>query len=117
MPTTDCSPIEEVLGTYREEAAILERAGHGRDAEVLRRVADEVSTALGDYLRWLSEAEAAAWCDRSERWLRERFPAWEWSGDARRHGRHRQYRASVLPRSVDVVGVREEARRLAGEAP
>lgn len=103
--------IEEQLANYREEAVILEKAGHSRDGTLLRRVADEVTAALGDYLRWLSETEASLWAGRSERWLRENYEAWELRGDARKIGRHRQYRASVLPRGTDYVGIREQARR------
>jgi hypothetical protein len=102
--------IEEQLANYHEEAAILERAGHTRDAALLRRIAGEVRTSLGDYLSWLSEPEGSLWSGHTERWLRERFDMWRAMGHARKNGRHRQYRAAILPRGVDYVGLREQAR-------
>lgn len=103
--------IEEQLATYREDANVLDRMGHAKEAATLRRIADEVATALGDYLRWLSESEASLWSGKSERWLRERFEVMLQMGNARKLGRHRQYRAAALPRSVDYVGLREQARQ------
>jgi hypothetical protein len=102
--------IEEQLATYYEDANVLHRLGHTKEATTLRRIADEVTTALGDYLTWLSETEAALWSGKSERWLRERFDGWLVMGHARKGGRHRQYRAAILPKGVDYVGIREMAR-------
>lgn len=105
--------IEELLANYRENAAILEHACAKEQAELYRRVAQEVTDALGDYLRWLSEEEAALWSGKSTRWLRDRFEAMAATmpPTARRAGRHRQYRAAALPRAVDYIGLRAQARQ------
>lgn len=102
--------IEQLLANYSEDAAILDRSGAKELAAQKRQVVEEVTIALGDYLRWLSEAEAALWSSKSPRWLRDRFEAMVASGDARRNGRHRQYRAASLPRGVDYIGLRGQAR-------
>ena len=102
--------IEQLLADYGEEAAILDRSGAKELAALKRQIVQEVTAALGDYLRWLSEAEAALWSSKSPRWLRDRFGAMVAAGDARRTGRHRQYRAASLPRGVDYVGLRGQAR-------
>jgi len=103
--------IEDVLSRWDEEAAILERHGHAEGAAALRNRAEEARSALGGYLLWLSESEAVLWSSRAAPWLRQRFDGWEASGYARREGRHRYYRAAILPRGPDLIGVRAMARK------
>lgn len=103
--------IEDLLATYRADAEVLARLGQSAASEGRLQVVHEVTVALGDYLRWLSESEAALWTGHSERWVRGQFEIMEASGNARRQGRHRRYRAAALPRSLDFVGLREQARK------
>lgn len=102
--------IEDVLSRWQDEAAVLERHGHADEGAALRRRAVEVSEAMPDYLRWLTESEAVLWSSRSLPWLRRQYPEWEAAGYARREGRHRYYRSAILPRGPDLIGVRALAR-------
>lgn len=102
--------IEQVLADLREEATLLDRFGETKRAEDRREIADRVTAALGDYLTWLGEGEAALWTGRSARTLRASFEQWQARGHARQVGRHRQYRADVLPRRTDHLELRRQAR-------
>lgn len=99
-----------MLANEREEAAVLRARGLSGRADDIERVCDRVAEALGQYMRWLPESEAALWSGHTTRWLRARFEGYRQQGDARREGRRRYYRASALPRSVDVAGLRQMAR-------
>lgn len=103
--------IEDVLSRWEEEAVVLERNGLPERAAARRKDAQEVREAMPGYLLWLSESEAVLWASRRPEWLRQRFEAWEVSGHARRSGRHRYYRAAILPRGPDYIGVRALARK------
>jgi hypothetical protein len=102
--------IERVLADLHEEAAILDRVGETKQAAARREIAERVTAALGDYLTWLGEAEAALWTGRSERTLRASFDLYREMGHARQVGRHRQYRAAILPRRTDYLELRRRAR-------
>ena len=89
--------LEEVLADVREDAKVLERAGHVRDAQLLGGLADRVAAAAADYLVWLTESEARLRSGRTIAWLRGRFPEWERQGHARLDGRRRLYRTLIVP--------------------
>jgi hypothetical protein len=103
--------LEEILASEREDAAVLRARGLADRAADIERVCDRVQESLGNYLRWLSETEAILWSGRSAKYLRDRFAGWVAQGDARKVGRNRQYRASAIPRNVDVAGLRQRARQ------
>ena len=110
--------LSDVLADFRGDAAVLRRAGHGRDADLLERVADQVSEAAEEWLLWLSETDAALRCGRSREWLRARFADWLRDGHARHTGKERQYRACVIPRRSNVSAARQagiEAARAAAQ--
>jgi len=102
--------LEQVLADWREEAAILRRAGHGNDAEVRERMARQVADAAAEYLEWIGEADAMARSGRGVEFFRVRFPGWERDGHARKKGRKREYRTLIVPRRA-IPGVAYEAGR------
>jgi len=104
--------LEDVLANERGEAAVLRARKHGAEADAIERVCDRVSAALAHYLTWLSESEAALRSSRSRAWLREHFAGMASKGDAKREGRHRLYRASGLPETVNPQDARQRGRRL-----
>lgn len=55
-------PVTQVLNQWAQEAAVLARTGHDREAEVLRRRIRQVRDARGrGPCDWLSTEEAVAW--------------------------------------------------------
>lgn len=102
--------LEDVLANEREDAAILRARGLADRADDIERVCDRVAESLQHYLQWLSESEASLWSGHSAKWLRARFAGLQAQGDAKRQGRYRYYRASAIPRSVDVAQLRQMAR-------
>lgn len=105
--------LEQVLADWREDAAVLRRAGHEREAALREQLADQIATTVADYLLWLSEPEARLRSGWSVNRLRRHFPEWLGTGNARWQGRARQYRACVVPRRANVASARELGRRVA----
>ena len=103
-------PLEQVLADARGDAAVLRRAGHAADAELIERICHEVARAAEDYLRWLTEEDAALRSGRSLTWIRSRFSEWEREGHARREGRRRMYRQVVIPQRANPTAAREAGR-------
>ncbi|MCO4101088.1 MAG: hypothetical protein HEQ38_17175 [Gemmatimonas sp.] len=117
MSQTTTRDLQHVLSAWREDAAVLRRAGHTSEAALRERMADEVAHAAHDYLTWLSETDAMLQSGRSREWLRSRFPEWERAGHAKSAARGvRQYRAMIVPRRAAVqeaAAAGREAARLA----
>lgn len=111
-------PLEQVIADHAEEAQVLERTGHAGDAQLIRRILDNVRNASIDYLTWLTEGEAQIRSNRSVAWLRARFPEWQRAGHARfnpERPRQRQFRALIVPLAANPSAAREAGRR--GEGP
>lgn len=104
------TPLEQVLADARGDAAVLRRAGHTADAQLIERICDQVANAAEDYLRWLTEEDAALRSGRSLTWIRSRFSEWEREGHARRDGRRRLYRQVVIPQRANPTAAREAGR-------
>ena len=103
--------LAEVIATAREDAKILDRAGHARDAQLIFRLMDQVEHAAADYLEWLNEREAHLRSGRSFAWLRSRFPEWERQGHAKRDGRRRMYRTLIVPTRANTAAAYAAGRR------
>ena len=107
--------LEQVLADFREEAAVLKRAGHPVQAAGIDRLCDAVAEATEDYRTWLSESDARLQSGRSVEWLRGQFPRWLDLGLARLSGKKREYRAMIVPRRANASAAREAGRK-AGRA-
>ena len=103
--------LEQVLADAREDAKVLERAGHVRDARLLGGLVERVAHAAADYLVWLNEREAHLRSGRSVAWLRSRFPEWERQGHAKLDGRRRMYRTLIVPTRADTAAAYAAGRR------
>lgn len=103
--------LEQVLADFREEAAVLKRAGHPVQAAGIERMCEAVATATEDYRTYLSESDARLQSGRSVEWLRGQFPRWLEQGLARLNGKRREYRAMIVPRRANVSAAREVGRR------
>lgn len=101
-------PLEQVIADWRGDAAVLRRNGQPRLAEILERCADEATVGAERYLVWLTEAEARLRSKKSRAWLRERFPAWQEQGDARKVGNIREYRMVVIPYLPSIEQARQQ---------
>ena len=92
--------LEQVLADSRGDAAVLRRRGHADDADLIERLCADVARSAEDYLSWLPEPQAALQSGHTVAWLRARFAEWQAQGNARGTGRHREYRAIIVPRRV-----------------
>lgn len=108
--------LGQVLADWREQASILRRRGHPREAKHIEQLCDDVKYAAGTYLDWLTEDEAMLRSGRSRTYLRARFPEWQSEHMALAEGRRRRYRACVIPRRADVEAAKAAARVAAKEA-
>jgi hypothetical protein len=107
--------LEQVLADFREEAAVLKRAGHPVQAAGIERLCEAVAKATEDYRTWLNESDARLQSGRSVEWLRGQFPGWMAQGLARLNGKKREYRALIVPRRANVSAARAAGRRAAME--
>ena len=105
--------LEQVLADARGDAQVLRRRGHGRDAELIEALCDQVAGAAEDYLRWISEEDAMLRSARSTEWLRGQFPEWERAGHARRVNGKRQYRQVIVPMRANVTAAAAAGRAAA----
>lgn len=108
--------LEQVLADWREDAQILRKHGHGREAEQLERFSIDVARAAEDYLRWVSEEDAMLRSSKSREWLRSQFPEWERMGHARREGKRRCYRLLVIPVRANLTAAAAAGREAARAA-
>lgn len=101
--------LEQVLADLREDANVLRRTGHSREAETYDRILESLSatTELEEVLTWLSEEDAMLRSGRGKAWIRSRYPEWERRGHAKMEGRRRRYRMVVVPQRINL----EEAYR------
>lgn len=97
IPTEARRDLQLVLDAWSADAAILERHGHERDANMIRRFCKDVAYASEDWLVFLSEGDACLRSGHSVGWLRSRFARWEQDGHARKRSGHRQYRMIIVP--------------------
>lgn len=88
---------EAVLTDWLGDAQVLRGRGHVRDAELLDRCAEEMKHALAPFLAWMSEADAMLRSGRGVEFFRSRFAGWQSQGLSEQRGRHRWYRAAVVP--------------------
>lgn len=115
MPET-AETLEQVIADVRGELPILRRRGSKQVADAIEEVIDRVAAAARDYLTFVSEQDAMMRSDRSQEWLRARYPQWERQGNARRNPhnpRERQYRLLIIPLSAQTEAARADARRRA----
>ena len=106
--------LEEILANEREDAAVLRRRGHARDADLIDSILDRVVGAAEDYITWLDEPDAVTRSGQVANWLRKQFPAWRSEGHARTNERGvRQYRKCIIPQRGH-KRTASEAGRLAG---
>lgn len=103
--------IEEVLASWREDAAVLRRTGHDHDAELLDRVLTDVARATEAFRTWLSEADARLQSGRGRDYFRARRAEWAAAGHARRGPHGWEYRQCVVPQRVNLALAREAGRR------
>lgn len=103
-------PLEQVLADWRERASALRACHRQLDAELIDDVCRDVAQAAEDYIRWLTEEDAALRSGRSLTWIRSRFSEWEREGHARREGRRRLYRQVVIPQRANPTAAREAGR-------
>jgi hypothetical protein len=109
-------PLEEIIANWKARSVTLRQFKHPHDAELIDELLDEVCASTEDYRTFLSSRDAAVYAGRSEAWLRHRFEEWQRQGCARWNPmnlKERQYRQIVLPRHVDLPGIRADARRAA----
>lgn len=112
--TPDTAPsLTQVLADCRGDAAVLRRAGHPGDADLLERFADQVARAAAPFLNFMSETEAMLRSGRSRDWLRAQFAAWERERFARWQGKERQYLEAVVPRRPALSQAREAGKAAA----
>ena len=79
------------------------------DAELLETCADEMFTALFDYLEWLSEPDARLKSGRSRDYFRAHFAEWQALKMAEMRGRTRHFRSVIVPQRAHA-----SAAKLAG---
>lgn len=108
-------PLEQVLADWREEAKILRRRGVARLGRVIEQLCDDVAEAQGveEHLRFISEESAMLRSGRSRAWLRGQFPEWERLHHARRDGKRRLYRMSVIPPRANLAAAAAAGREAA----
>lgn len=104
--------LEEILATEREDAAVLRRRGHARDADLIDGLLDRVVMAAEDFITWLDEPDAVTRSGHVASWLRKQFPAWRSEGHARTNERGvRQYRKCIIPQRGHKRTATEAGRR------
>ena len=110
MPET----LAQVIADEREDAAVLRRKGHARDADLIERIIARVTDAAEDYITMIPESAAHMRSGKSVTWLRGHFAAWLADGHAELRGRTRYYRQVVIPQRTH-PSVAAEQGRIAGE--
>ena len=110
MPET----LVQVIADELEDAAVLRRKGHAKDADLIERIMARVSAASEDYITMISETAAHMRSGKSVVWLRGHFAQWLADGHAELRGRTRYYRQVVIPQRSH-PSVAAEQGRLAGE--
>lgn len=99
------------MSDWLEEAAILRRRGQSALADCLEQCARDVKTSdAEDFLAFLTEGEAMLYSGETARWLQKRFVTWEREGHARKEGRTRYYRKTVLTRRAETAQAFEAGR-------
>lgn len=102
MSSTSAPALEvaDVLAEIREDALVLRRRGHPRDAEMLEGVADRMSRAASDLLTWWSEEDAAAASGWSIAKVRRHARLFVHTGHVRYERRRCFLRAAIVPRAL-----------------
>ena len=108
--------LPQLLLDASEEASVLEANGAAFSVRRVRELLGEIAEAAEPYTRFIVEADARIYSNKSVEWLRGHFPEWEAEGHAKRVQGKRWYRLIVLPRRPDLEAAREAGRRAAGEA-
>ncbi len=107
--------LEDLVATWRAEAAVLRRHGATAIADALERCAAEAEGSAFEWLRWLDEGTAMLFTGHKRETLRNMFRELESRGLARLRGGHRQYRRCALRRRADVDAARAAGARAAEE--
>jgi hypothetical protein len=105
--------LEQVLADYREEAAVLRRAGNTGQADYVDRVLDAVAAAAEDYIRWLEESDAILKSGLAPRTLHRRFRELVDCGLARWTAGRRQYRSCAIPPRPNLAEARARGKDVA----
>lgn len=100
---------EQVITDWRGDAQVLRSRGHGHDADLLEKCADEIGGALGGFLKWLTEGEAMLKSGRSKDYFRSHFAEWAALGLAELRNNQRFYRSVIVPQRAHA-----SAAKLAG---
>jgi hypothetical protein len=105
--------LADVLSEIREDAAVLRRRAHTRDAELLEQMADRVSRAASDLLTWWSEEDAAAASGWSLAKVRKHARQFAHTGHVRYERRRYYLRAAIVPRALPASIARAAGERAA----
>jgi hypothetical protein len=100
---------EQIIADWRGDAQVLRSRGHGHDADLLEKCADEMDAGLGGFLKWLSEGEAMLKSGRSKDYFRNHFAEWSALGLAELRNNARFFRNVIVPQRAHA-----SAARLAG---
>lgn len=108
--------LEQVLADAKGEIPVLKKRGGIVLAEALEEFVTRIEQATHDFRTFVSEKEAMVRGDKSQKWLRDRFPEWQRQGNARfnpKNPRERQYRLLIVPVAANTSAARSDAVRTA----
>lgn len=109
--------LATVIADIREDATVLERAGHRDQAKYLEeQVCGRVEAVARDFMRWLSLNDARLKSGLTTRTLNRRFAELQDCGLARYNARgEREFLACAVPPRPQAEEARERGRRAVGE--
>lgn len=105
--------LADVLSEIREDAVVLRRRNHARDAEMLEQVADRVARAAADLLTWWTEEDAAAAAGWTRTKVRRHARLYAYTGHVRYERGRYWLRAIIVPRTLPASIARAAGERAA----
>jgi hypothetical protein len=106
--------LDTVLAQHRADAVALRRNGEVGKAELIERLVASVEASAGDWLTWVSEADAILRSGHSRTWWLAAFKRLQPRGHARQIGRaQRIYRLAIVPMRKGLLDAASEGRRVA----